>query len=454
MKRNMLHELFHLAWPVLIAQVAVMSNGVIDTVMAGRLSPVDLAAVGIGASIYFTVFVTAMGVLIALTPNVAHLYGAGDQALIGEEVRQSAWLALLLGGVVILLMRNPEPFLVLSQLAPEVEVKVRAYLDALSWSVIPALLFRVFYGFASGIGKPRPIMIFNLLGVALKVPLNLVFMYGGLGMPAMGGPGCAVSTTIIGTLSCLLAWSWCAANVEYRAYRIFVDFDGPKPAKMWGLLRLGAPIGVTFFVDVTAFTFMALFIARLGPATSGAHQIASNLAALVFMLPLSLGNAASVLAGQALGAGDAKRARHAGMAGIATGLGFGVLTCLLLRLGADGIAGLYTNNLEVRAAAALLIGYVAVYHVFDALQTAAVSVLRGYKKTTVPMAIYAVALWGVGLAGGYLLGLTDSFGPARGAPGFWLAALSSLALAGGLVTAYFLRVSKNYVQPSQPKADA
>ncbi|MFA6310390.1 MAG: MATE family efflux transporter [Sterolibacterium sp.] len=442
MKRSLLRELFHLAWPVLIAQLAVMANGVIDTVMAGRLSPVDLAAVGIGASIYFTVFVTAMGVLIALTPNVAHLYGAGDQALIGEEVRQSAWLALLLGVVVILLMRYPEPFLALSRLTPEVELKVRAYLDALSWSVIPNLLFRVFYGFANGIGRPRPIMMFNLLGVALKVPLNLVFMYGGLGMPALGGPGCAVATAVIGALSCLIAWSWCAYNVEYRAYRIFVDFDGPKPAKMWELLRLGMPIGVTFFVDVTAFTFMALFIARLGPATSGAHQIASNLAAVAFMLPLSLGNAASVLAGQALGAGDARRARHAGGAGIAMGLGFGVLTCLLLRLGADSIAGLYTNNAEVRAAAALLIGYVAVYHVFDALQTAAVSVLRGYKKTAVPMVIYAVALWGVGLAGGYLLGLTDHFGAARGAPGFWLAALASLALAGGLVTAYFVRVSR------------
>jgi len=442
MRRPLIRELFHLAWPVLIAQLAVMANGVIDTVMAGRLSPVDLAAVGIGSSIYFTVFVTALGVLIALTPNVAHLYGAGDQALIGEEVRQSAWLALLLGVVVILLMRYPAPLLVLSQLTPEVEIKVRAYLDALSWSVIPSLLFRVYYGFASGIGRPRPIMIFNLLGVALKVPLNLVFMYGGLGMPAMGAPGCAVSTAVIGTLSCLVAWSWCSSNAEYRAYRIFEDFGGPKPAKMLSQLRLGLPIGVTFFVDVTAFTFMALFIARLGPATSGAHQIASNLAALAFMLPLSLGNAASVLAGQALGAGDARRARHAGLAGIATCLGFGVVTCLLLRLGADSIAGLYTNNVEVRTAAALLIGYVAVFHVFDALQMAAVSVLRGYKKTSVPMAIYAVALWGVGLAGGYALGLTDSFGPPRGAPGFWLAALAGLALAGGLVTAYFLRVSK------------
>jgi MATE family multidrug resistance protein len=332
-------------------------------------------------------------------------------------------------------------------------MKVRAYLDALAWSVIPNLLFRVFYGFASGIGQTRPIMIFNLLGVALKVPLNLIFMYGGIGLPGMGAPGCAMATAVIGTVSCLLAWLWCAYNSEYDRYRLFHDLGGPKPAKLTSLMRLGFPIGVTFFVDVTAFTFMALFIARLGPATSGAHQIASNLAALAFMLPLSLGNAASVLAGQALGAGDMRQARRAGLAGIVTCVGFAALTCIMLRLGADAIAGLYTNSAEVQAAATVLIGYVAVYHLFDALQTGAVSVLRGYKKTTVPMVIYAVALWGVGLAGGYALGLTDTFGARRGAPGFWLAALMSLALAGGVVTAYFLRVSKMQLEPGAKRAD-
>jgi len=419
-----------------------MANGVIDTVMAGRLSAVDLAAVGIGASIYITVFVTVMGILLALAPSVAHLYGAGRDQEIGEEVRQSAWLAMILSVLLIILLRNPEPFLTLSQLTPEVEIKVRAYLDALTWSVLPSLMFRVFYGFSSGIGKTRPIMIFNLVGVALKVPLNLIFIYGSFGMPALGGPGCAVATAVISWVTCLLALIWWARAEEYRPYRIFAGFSGPKPAKLIELVRLGVPIGATFFVDVTAFTFMALFIARLGPTTSGAHQIASNLAALAYMLPLSLGNAASVVAGQALGAGDLHRARQAGLSSIGIGLSFCILTALVLWFWAGDIAALYTSDVEVRRAATLLIGYVAVFHLFDGFQGITVSILRGYKKTAVPMVVFAVALWGVGLAGGYALGLTDVFGPPRGAPGFWLAALTSLALAGGLVTVYFLRVSK------------
>jgi MATE family multidrug resistance protein len=277
-----------------------------------------------------------------------------------------------------------------------------------------------------------------------------LFIYGGYGIPALGGPGCAVATAIIGWLTCLLALAWCARAEEYRSYQIFAGWSRPRLAELASLMKLGLPIGATFFVDVTAFTFMALFIARLGPATSAAHQIASNLAALAFMLPLALGNAASVLAGQALGAGDAQRARHAGLAGIVIGLSCGLLSGLVLWFGAGSIAGFYTSNAEVQQAATLLIGYVAVYHLFDALQAVVMSVLRGYKKTTVPMAIYAAALWGVGLGGGYLLGLTDTLAAPAGAAGFWLAAIFSLMLAGGWVTLYFLRVSK--MHPAFPAA--
>lgn len=262
-KAPMLRNLLHLTWPVLVAQLAVMANGVIDTLMAGRLSAVDLAAVGIGASIYITIFVTVMGVLLALTPTVAQLHGAGRYEDIGEEVRQSAWLALFLAVIAFVLLRHPEPLLALSRLTPEVETRVRAYLEALSWSAAPAMLFRVFSGFTIGVGLPRAIMAFNLIAVALKLPLNWVFMFGTLekfgGPPALGGPGCAVATAVISGFSCVLAWGWCARAADFRPYRVFADFSPPRPRLIAGLLKLGLPIGATFFADVTAFTFMALW---------------------------------------------------------------------------------------------------------------------------------------------------------------------------------------------------
>jgi MATE family multidrug resistance protein len=436
----------NLAWPVLVAQMAVVGSGVIDTVMAGRLSALDLAAVGVGAAIYITVFMTAMGVLMALTPTVAQHFGAGRHAEIGEDVRQCAWLALLLAGFGILLLRHPEPFILLAQLTPAMEAKVRAYLAAISWGILPGLAFRIFYGFMSGIGRPRAIMAFNLLGLAAKIPLNALFMY----QLDLGATGCAASTATISWLTATLAWSWCARQADYAGFGVLSRLTFPRPRAMLELARLGLPIGLTLLVDVTAFTFMALFIARLGPAMSAAHQVASNLTILVFMMPLSIGHASLVLVGHALGAGDPATARHTGLVGIALGLGVASLVSLGLWTQAPAIAALYTPDAQVRTAAASLIAIIAVYHLVDALQTVVVNILRGYKRTVVPMAIYVVSLWGIGLGGGYLLGLTELAGPARGAAGFWIAATASLLLAGTLVLLYFQNVSRTVMVHKSP----
>ncbi|HZV55983.1 MAG TPA: MATE family efflux transporter [Rhodocyclaceae bacterium] len=442
MSQSILRRLLDLAGPVLVAQVAVVANGVIDTMMAGRLSALDLAAVGIGAAIYITVFVTSMGVLLALTPTVAQHYGAGRRAEIGEDVRQSAWLALALSVLGTILLRHPEPFIALSHLTPPVEAKVRAYLDAVSWGMAPGMMFRIFYGFMTGIGRPRAIMAFNLMGLAAKVPLNALFMF----QLGMGAAGCAASTAAISWGTAIIAWSWCARQSDCAEYGVFSRLTLPKWQPILALMKLGLPIGATLLVDVTAFTFMALFIARLGPTFSAAHQIASNLTVLTFMIPLSIGHAALVLAGHALGAGKPAEARHAGLVGLGVGLVVAAVVSLALWLGADRLAAAYTPDAEVRAVATGLIGIIAFYHLADALQAVIVNVLRGYKKTTVPMLVYAFSLWGVGLGGGYLLGLTDMLGPARGAAGFWLAATVSVLLAGIVVLVYFLRISR-------PRAD-
>lgn len=439
--RSLPRELLHLAWPVLIAQAAVMANGVIDTLMAGRLSSVDLAAVGIGASIYAIVFVTAMGVLLALTPVVSHHYGAGRYAEIGADVRQCAWLALALSVIAFVVLKHPDPLLVFSRLTPEVETKVRTYLDGVAWAVPGLMFFRVFFGFTTGIGRPRPVMALNLLGLLLKAPLNWVFMYGHFGFPAMGGAGCGWSTAVITSTMATLAWIWCRRDADYAPYGVFARFDPPRLAALRELLVLGVPMGATFLVDVTAFTFMALFIARLGPEVSAAHQIAANVAVFVFMVPMALGSATGVVVGQALGAGDSRRARHAGLLGLAVGCVTAVVLGAAIGFGAVPLARAYTSDAQVAAAAAALLAIVAFYHLADSVQAVMAQVLRGYKRSTAPMVIYAVALWGVGLGGGYLLGLTDTFGAPRGAAGFWMAGVASLSLAGAGVLAYFLRIS-------------
>lgn len=437
---SILRDIVKLGWPVLIAQVAVMINGVIDTVMAGRLSAADLAAVGIGASIYISIFVTMMGVLIALTPVVAQLYGAGRLAAIGEEVRQSAWLGALLAVVAFVLIYFPDPFLALAQVAPDVEVKTRSYLRSIALGIPAMLMFRVFYSFTTAVSRPRVIMALNLVGLALKIPLNIVFMYGTLGMPALGGPGCAVSTAIISWTLALAAWLVCRFDPGYRPFHVFSRWSWPRWGDQLRLLQIGLPIGFNFLVDVTSFTFMALFIARLGTASSGGHQIAGNLTSLIYMMPLAMASATGVLTGQAIGAGDPRRARLVGLVGIGSGLLCAIVVGLLVWLGREWIAALYTRDDEVRVIAATLLAYVAGYHLFDAVSAITVSALRGYKKTVVPMLCNIVALWGLGLGGGYALAL----GPWMhlGASGFWIGATAGVLAGSILIVLYFLRISR------------
>jgi len=456
-RRELLIELVRLGWPVLVAQIAIMLYAVIDTVMAGRYSELDLAAVGIGASIYITVFITLMGVLIALTPIVSQLYGAGRHGDIGEQVRQTFWLGLGLAVVPMLVLNHPDPFFLITQAAPEVEDRAREYLRVIAWGVPASLLFRVFHGFATAVSRPRVVMLLNLSGLAIKLPLTWIFMYGKFGFPEMGGTGCALATTVASWITCIAAWTLCHRDASYRRFGVFAHWSWPSWKHLRHLLAVGLPIGFTFLVDVTAFTFMTLFIARLGTTTSAAHQIAANFAALLFMLPLALGNAGSVLVGQALGAGNPARARQAGIVGLVAAVVLGCMFSAALFFARDGVAALYSISGEVRVIAAALLALVAGYHVVDAIQAVAINVLRGYKRTVVPMIIYTVALWGVGLGGGYWLGLTDAgragwslggLDRPLGAAGFWVAAIASLACASVLVIAYFLRISRSMARAS------
>ena len=448
MSRKLALDIYRLAWPVLIAQLAVMAYAVIDTIMAGRFATEDLAAVGIGASIYFSVFVALMGVLLAVSPIVGQLVGAGRYAEIGEQVRQGMWLTMALAALSVIVFRYPEPFIALSEPSAEVADKVRAYLSIAAWGAPAGLAFRLFASYTTAVSLPRVMMVLNLFGLLLKVPLNWVFVFGHLGSPVMGSAGCALSTTIVNWFIAILAWAYCGLSPAYRHHDVFARWSWPRLGDQRRLIALGIPIGVTFLVDVTAFTFMALFVARLGAVNSAAHQIASNVAAVMFMLPLAVGNGVGVLVAQAIGARKFATARSTGATGIALALLLAVLSGMTLALGASAIAAFYTPDHTVRAIATTLLVLVAGYHVVDALQVVTVSALRGYKRAVVPMLINAAGLWGVGLVGGYVIGLTDALDLSAigvvtplGVPGFWVAAIAGLLVAGVGIVIYFFAVS-------------
>jgi len=434
-----------LAWPIVVAQLAVIMNGVVDTMMTARYGAIDLAALGLGASVYISVFVGLSGVMQALSPTIGQLYGAKKFEAIGHQVRQGVWLALFLSVVGSALLLFPDPLLSIAQAPPQLDSKVREYLALLSLALPATLCFRVFAALNTAVSRPRIVMTIQVgTLVFLKLPLNALLIFGGFGLPALGTPGAAIATCIAAWTALLIGWQLAARGDAYRQFHVQNQhFEKPAWHTQLSLLKLGLPMGMSYLIEVTSFTFMALFIARMGSETLAAHQIAGNFGTVLYMLPLSIASATGVLVAQEIGAGRLAAARHAGDAGIRLGIIVAVSIGLLVYLTRSQIVALYTPDPQVAAIALPLFLFIAFYQFFDATQIGAAFVLRAYKVATVPTLMYAIGLWGVGLGGGYLLGF-DLLGNTpeglRGAAGFWLGNSVSLCLVSAALFWYLRRV--------------
>ncbi|MCT7297134.1 MATE family efflux transporter [Ralstonia sp. CHL-2022] len=434
-----------LAWPVLIGQLAVIAFGVLDTAMAGRASAADLAAIGLGGSIYVTVYISLMGVLQALSPIAGQLYGAQRHSEIGEEVRQAVWLGLVLAAIGMLFLWFPAPLLHLADATPELAEKATAYLRYEALALPAALGFRIYSALNNALSRPVMVTVLQLAGLAIKFPLNALFLYGGMGVPAMGGPGCALASMIISWLWFVAAATILMRNPAYKPFAIFTHYSPPNRARLWALVRLGVPMGFTYLIEITSFTLMAIFIARLGTVVLAGHQIAANLGAVAYMVPLSLSIATSTLAAQSIGARDRVAARRISLNGIKLAVMCAVIVGAAVLFLRRELVSLYTHDDAVLAIAVPLLPFIAFYQMFDALQVMTAFILRAYKIALIPTVIYALSLWGVGLGGGYVLGfglLGDIAAALRGAAGFWAANGLSLMVAGALLVSYFNRVSR------------
>jgi len=424
-----------LAWPVFIGQLAVLAFATIDTVFVARSSAADLAALAIGSAAFVTVFIGFMGVVMALGPIVGRLFGAGDLAQAGRAVHKAVWVAIALSAVGSTLLLFPQPFLTLAQASPEVAGKVRLYLTALAFSLPASLLFTIFRGFNTAVSRPKAAMLIQVGGLALKVPLSAALVFGvpALGIPALGVAGCGVATAVSMWAQVAIGWMVLRRDPFYERFALFGrGLDRPEAAAIKAQLKLGIPMGSSILIDVTGFAFMAIFIARLGTTAVAGHQLAANLVSLMFMVPLALGNATGALVAQRLGARDARDADRLAWHGLGLACAIAALLSLGVLAGRVPILSLYTADGAVIAAALPLLAWLAVFHVADAAAAVAAAVLRAHQIALVPVLIYAFALWGVGMGGGWLLAF-DSSGhvPAalRGAPGYWVASTAALTVA-------------------------
>ena len=451
--REDIPALLKLAGPLLIGQLAVITFGVLDTAMTARYSAEDLAALAMASAIFISIYVGLTGVVSALAPIAGQLFGAKRYPEIGEEVRQATWLALGLTILGCLILTNADHVLEISHLSPDIEDKAKLYLNILAIGLPASMVMRVLMALHNAVSRPAIITIAQLIGLGLKLPLNLLFIYGGFGIEGMGGPGCAVATVIINWTWMLLTLGFVMFDRFYKPFAIFARFSLPDWHRIWILLKLGAPIGFSYLIEVTSFTFMSLFIARLGTTALAGHQIVANMGTVIYMVPLSLSIATMTLVSQSIGANKPERAEEIGWSSVV----FTTATCITIGIAVwvfrMQLLDLYDPPAEVRAFSIPLFLFIAFYQVFDALQITAAFILRAYRIAFWPMLIYAGSLWGVGLGGGYLMGF-NVFGNVptflQGANGFWAGNSISLGLAACLLLYLFRKTAERYEKTHPP----
>lgn len=438
--RAELRAYLRLAWPIVVAQLSFVSMGAVDTILAGRLGAPQLAAVAVGANVFFLMFVLFSGISMAVAPIVAQQLGAGcTPREIGSFVRGALLLAVLLGLIWILLMHLLRtPVLDLLGLSEQTRACADGYLRALAWAPLPVCINFAQRNIADAHGLTRLSLVSGLVGFVVNGVLGYGLMYGRLGLPALGPAGAGYALSIADLAMVFVYAAQYHRTPQLRALQLFRAGPWRWRAPAAQILRVGLPIAAILSAEASLFQIGALLIAHFGAETMAAHQIAISWASMMFMIPLSVGMAATVRVGHAAGAGDRAAVALRGRVGMLIGTGFALVSAALMLLLPRAIVALYTNLDSVARIAMGFLLYAAVFQVVDCVQATANGALRGIKDTRAPMLITITAYWIVGLPLAAWLTLKTPVGPA----GVWCGFIGGLSIAAIGLSLRFLRLTR------------
>ncbi|MFT3790819.1 MAG: MATE family efflux transporter [Rudaea sp.] len=434
-----LRDTLVLALPLIAGQLSAIGMNVVDTMLAGHYDAHTLAAVAVGAGVWTLAIVSGIGVMMSVPPSVAQLAGAGRRAEIGPLFRQALWLALLLGLGLLLFVRFVGPQLLGGfGVDPGIVEDTTKFLHAVAWGAPALTVYFAMRGLSEGLSLTRPTMYFGLLGLFVLAPIGYTLMYGKLGFAPHGAQGSGAATALVLWIEVGAFALYLHRRRNYRDIAPFARFEAPRWREIGALLRLGVPMGVALLMEAGLFVCTALLIASLGAVTVASHQVAINVASVTFMVPLGLAMATTVRVGNAVGRGDARGVRAAGLAGMALSLGTQFVASTAMAVFPRAIAHLYTDDAAVAALAARLLVLAAVFQFSDGIQVTAGGALRGLKDTTMPMIITGLAYWAIGMPVGYWLAFRCGYG----ARGMWMGLVAGLTAAAVLLTLRFLRASR------------
>ena len=425
--------------PVVGTQLLGMGLNVTDTIMAGQLSAADLAGVAVGNALYLPVFMFGIGTLVAINPVVSHHLGGKRFDEIGKSARQMLWVVAFIALPSFFLVRWLPELMPIVRVAPEIIPLATNYMLAASWGIPAYFLFSGFRYFSEGLAYTRPAMLVALGMLIVNIPADYVFMYGAFGLPQLGAEGTGYATSLVqwaGGLSMLI---FTAKFKTYRRFKIFVRTKGPDWDRIAELLKIGIPNALSTTMEVLLFAAVSVLMGTLSVQASAAHQVAINIAATVFMIPLGLSLAISQRVGISIGKGLIQEARFRGFMGTAVCTGVTTITAILLFSFPETIVSIYTQDLEVSNLAVSLVFFAAVFQLSDGLQVGAFGALRGLKDTRMPMVFNLISYWFIGFSVGYYLSFIGGYGP----EGLWMGLIAGLTTAALLHNTRFHRLTRN-----------
>ena len=419
-----------LGLPLIGSHLAQMALHVTDTVLLGWYGVTELAAVVLATSTFFVTFILGSGFAQAVMPRVAQALGQGEETRVRRDTRLGLWLSIGFGVISYPLFWWSDPLMQALGQKPEVAILAQDFLRIAGLGMIPALLVMALKGYLAALERTQVVLWTTLTAVLVNGVLAYALIFGHWGAPELGVRGAAISSVVVQVLTLVLIAVYAAWQPDLRRFRLLQRFWRPDWPAMGQVFRLGWPIGLTLFAESGLFHATALMMGWIGTVELAAHGITMEVAALTFMVHLGLSNAATVRAGRADGAGDARSLRDGARVAIALSFGFGCAAVVFFLTFAKPIIALFLDEAKPGSAAiiaygAYLLAFAALFQLADAMQVMALGLLRGIRDTRVPMIAAAISYWVIGIPFGYLLAFKAGFGGA----GLWLGLVAGLLAA-------------------------
>ncbi len=445
--RTELTDTVRLATPIALTQLGQIAMMTTDLMLLGRLGAGIVAAAALAHTVLFAAFTLGMGLVAAVAPLAAQAFGARDPRGVRRALRVGMWASVLAGVPLTALQFWGTDILEALGQTPENAALAGRYLLGLGWCLIPAWVFMAIRGFMGAVNRPEPALWITLVAIPANLLLAWALIYGELGLPRLDLLGAGIATTIVNIAMCAVALVWCVTQHPFRKYRVlgrFWRFDAPVFRK---LLVIGLPISGAYLLEFGVFAAAALLMGTIGTTALAAHQIALQIAAVLFMVPFGISIAATVRVGHAVGRRDAAALRRAGFAALVLGASFMAIMTSFVALGRDVLPVLFLGAQTPETAATfhltatlLLVGMF--FFIADGLQTVAAGALRGLNDTRVPLLFATLSFWVIGFTGCWWLG----FRAGLGAVGVWIGlTVGIMAFAVLLVTRFHVLTARGYM---------